>query len=381
MVELLGVWPTFTKSIDRAGQLLTKIGSSWDLRTELTKSIQTSRMEEPEIAQPLSTAIQLALVDTLAELGVLPSLVAGHSSGEIAAAYCAKAISFEDAITVAYHRGRLASDLRKRVVDRPGSMLAVGAAPEVVDAKISELGDASKRLEIACYNSPSSVTVSGDDDAIVSLMEILNADEIFHRKLNTGGAAYHSHQMKMIEKEYFDSLEGIRAGVTDSSVIMVSSLTGNEIKETLIDRAYWVQNLVSPVQFAEATKKLCQTKSGYKRVNLILEVGPHSQMRAPIKQTLRTLRGDRDAHRSGYNLLATLFRRFSSFLAWLSMYSRFFWLVFFSVLHLTVQNVSSPFYYYFITQSNVIASIHERDSYTNYTLYIASEKPTTILKG
>lgn len=290
--ELLGVWPTFTNSIDRAGQFLTNIGSQWDLRTELTKSAETSRVEEPEIAQPLSTAIQLALVDTLAELGVLPSLVAGHSSGEIAAAYCAKAISFEDAITVSYHRGRLASDLRKRVTDRPGSMLAVGAAPEVVDAKINELGDASKRLKIACYNSPSSVTVSGDDDAVVSLMEKLKKDDIFNRKLKTGGAAYHSHQMKMIEQEYFDALEGIRAGGTDSSVIMVSSLTGNEIGETLIDKKYWVQNLVSPVQFTEATKKLCQTKSGYKRVDLILEVGPHFQMGGPIKQTLRTLRGD-----------------------------------------------------------------------------------------
>ncbi|PCG95659.1 Acyl transferase/acyl hydrolase/lysophospholipase [Penicillium occitanis (nom. inval.)] len=290
--ELLGSWPTFTSSIKRAGHRLTEIGCSWDLTTELLKSTETTRVDEPEVAQPLSTAIQLALADSLAELDIFPSFVAGHSSGEIAAAYCAKAISFEDAMTVSYHRGRLASVLRKRVSDSPGGMLAVGESPEVVTEKIKEIGDAQKRIRVACFNSPSSVTVSGDDDAITLLQEVLGDADIFNRKLRTGGAAYHSHQMNFIESEYRTSLRGITGGKTDSSVVMVSSLTGEEIGDTIIDKDYWVQNLVSPVQFTEATKKLCQSKSGHKRLDLLLELGPHFQLGGPISQTLRTIRGD-----------------------------------------------------------------------------------------
>lgn len=288
---LLGVWPSFTKSIARAERCLKAIGCPWNLKEELNKPAEISRVEHPEIAQPLSTAVQLALVNTLAELGVLPSVVVGHSSGEIAAAYCAQAISFDDAMIVSYHRGRLTSQLQKRVTECAGAMLAVGASPEAVDGFIQNL-EASDRMKIACFNSPSSVTVSGDEDAIVQLQKKLEEAKVFNRKLRTGGAAYHSHQMLLIEKEYLQALQKIKGSQPSASVTMVSSLTGVEIGGMVIDRDYWVRNLVSPVLFTNAMKRVCQTKSGSKRVDFILEVGPHSQLGGPIKQTLRTLRGD-----------------------------------------------------------------------------------------
>jgi acyl transferase domain-containing protein len=67
-------------------------------------------MEDPRIAQPISTAVQLSLVDVLKDLGIISNAVVGHSSGEIAAAYCAEAISFENTMKVSYHRGRLTSE-------------------------------------------------------------------------------------------------------------------------------------------------------------------------------------------------------------------------------------------------------------------------------
>ena len=118
--SLLGTWPTFTASMKRAATCMQACGSSWDLFEELLKEPAESRMEDPCIAQPMSTAVQISLVDALKDLGVVPSAVAGHSSGEIAAAYCAEAISFEDAMTVAYHRGRLTSDLRKENKGKAG---------------------------------------------------------------------------------------------------------------------------------------------------------------------------------------------------------------------------------------------------------------------
>ena len=53
----------------------------------------------------MCTAVQIALVDALSAIGVHPSAVVGHSSGEIAAAYASGAISAEEAITVVLHRG------------------------------------------------------------------------------------------------------------------------------------------------------------------------------------------------------------------------------------------------------------------------------------
>ncbi|CAG8909360.1 unnamed protein product [Penicillium egyptiacum] len=292
--ELLDACPVYAKSIARASQHLAAIGCPWDLVTELTKHPETSRIDEPEISYPLTIAVQLALADTFAEIGVAPSFVLGHSSGELAAAYCAKAISFEEAVTVSYHSGHLTSALKGKGGGLSGSMLAVGASYEMITALIHTASDAATTagIKIACTNSPLSVTVSGDDSAISRLQEILETRGIFNQKLHTGTAAYHSHQMAEIAPELSQNLESLKGARADPSVVMVSSSTGSETGGTILGAEYWVKSLVSPVQFMEATKTLCQTSSGSKRVDFLLEIGPHSQLDKPIKETLQTVLGD-----------------------------------------------------------------------------------------
>lgn len=289
--ELLNTWPTFTKSVERATRNLSKLGCKWDVVSELQKDDSESRVNDPAFGQPLSTIIQLALVETLAGLGVIPCAVTGHSSGEIAAAYCAKVLSFEDAVKVSYHRGRLTGSLIQNMKDEQGAMLAVGATPELSTQYIENLDYISQKLTIACYNSPSSVTVSGDSVAIDHLSQVLGANGIFNRKLRTNGAAYHSHQMRRIEKQYYEALDGIEARSPVKSVTMVSSLTGVEATG-MLGRDYWVKNLVSPVLFTDATRCLCESPSGARKVDVIVEIGPHPQLGGPIKQTLKTLTGE-----------------------------------------------------------------------------------------
>ena len=291
--SLLGTWPTFTASMKRAATCLQACGSSWDLFEELLKDPSESRMEDPCIAQPISTAVQISLVDTLGDLGVFASAVAGHSSGEIAAAYCAKAISFEDAITVAYHRGRLTSDLRKESKGKAGAMIAVGAPATTVKQSIDQLGAAaSSKIAIACFNSPASVTVSGDEDVIRSLKQILDEQDVWNRLLRTGGAAYHSPQMLQVASKYHEALKDVSGGVPASDISMASSVTGEEVGNKPIQRDYWVLNLVSPVRFTDALKKMCMGEGGTRKVDLLLELGSHFQLESPIKQTVRTFTGE-----------------------------------------------------------------------------------------
>jgi acyl transferase domain-containing protein len=47
---------------------------------------EKQRINDPEVAQPLCTILQVALVDLLRDFGIAPAAVIGHSSGEIAAA-------------------------------------------------------------------------------------------------------------------------------------------------------------------------------------------------------------------------------------------------------------------------------------------------------
>ncbi|TGO47720.1 hypothetical protein BOTNAR_0510g00040 [Botryotinia narcissicola] len=290
--SLLGTWPTFTASMKRAAACIKTCGSSWDLLEELLKKPEESRMEDPRIAQPISTAVQISLVDTLKDLGVFPSAVIGHSSGEIAAAYCAEAISFEDAMTVAYHRGRLTGDLRKENKGKAGAMIAVGASAKTVKQSIDRLGAAvSSRIAIACFNSPESVTVSGDEDVINSLKQRLDKQDIWNRLLRTGEAAYHSPQKLQVAEKYHEALKDLSGGVPVSNISMVSSVTGEDHADKPITRDYWVHNLVSPVRFTDALKRTCVGESGTRKVDLLLELGSHFQLEGPIKQTLRTFTG------------------------------------------------------------------------------------------
>lgn len=318
--ELLSSHPNFARSIERACQHLIKLGSQWNLLEELSKPQEGTRINEPALSQPLTTAIQLALVDLLVEFGVPICAVVGHSSGEIAAAYSAKAISFEDAMTASYFRGKLTSDLITGTLKYNGAMLAVSAERMAVDKHISRIGRKLGQMRIACFNSPTSVTVSGDSNTIDELKTVLDSEGTFSRMLSTNGAAYHSHHMEAIEKEYAAVLEKTLScthSTFSSSVRMFSSVTGRENEDcTAPDVAYWVTNLLSPVLFSQALHEMCEKQYGGKNLDMIIEVGPHSQLAGAVNQTLKAgtrqivyasiLKRGRDAEISLLECLCTL---------------------------------------------------------------------------
>lgn len=88
-VELLQAYDVFRDSVARSASLLSSMGCSWDPVAELQRPKDKSRLKSPAISQPICTVLQIGLVDLLRSWGVTPKKVVGHSSGEIAAAYCA----------------------------------------------------------------------------------------------------------------------------------------------------------------------------------------------------------------------------------------------------------------------------------------------------
>lgn len=150
----------------------------------MLKDAETSRIKEPEVAQPLCTAVQIALVDVLWQWGIRPSSVIGHSSGEIAAAYASGAITAEVAIMISYFRGLA---IRLSVDRSMGAMAAVGLA------RRKAIGYLLTGVTIACDNSPNSVTLSGDEATLAVVLQNIMADdgETFCRRLDVS-VAYHS---------------------------------------------------------------------------------------------------------------------------------------------------------------------------------------------
>ena len=146
---------------------------------ELCEARSAEHLRQPELSQTLATAVQIALVDLLGSWGIVPHAVVGHSSGEIAGAYCAGHISKENAIKVAFYRGRVSSQAARNAEISQG-MLAVGLGP---DAAAKYLSDLKQPVTIACYNSPSSITLSGPVDDLVAVEGRVRANGHFARIL------------------------------------------------------------------------------------------------------------------------------------------------------------------------------------------------------
>lgn len=295
--ELLNNYPVFANSMASSESYLLSLGADWTLLAELSKITAESRINEAAISQPCCTAVQLGLVDLLQSWGVQPQSVCGHSSGEIAAAYAAGFLSASDALQIAFHRGECVANLKTKNPELEGRMLAAGISAEKAQEYILKASSKSSgKVVVACINSPMSVTLSGDKSAIQSIQSDLEGDGVFNRILQVD-VAYHSHHMELIREEYLRTMEGLRPLKSESGVRMISSVTGKEVHGESVTADYWARNMVSAVQFSKALEGCLtllpeHTKSSYPTADLILEIGPHSALAGPIKQTLKASRQD-----------------------------------------------------------------------------------------
>ena len=133
---------------------------------ELQKPADTSQLARAEFAQPLCTAIQIALANEMARCGVRPKAVIGHSSGEIAAAYASGAITLPAALIISYYRGYITKN--QKLV---GGMAAIGLGPSAVSAFLED------GVVIACENSPTSTTISGDLEKVKKVLIRIKVDK------------------------------------------------------------------------------------------------------------------------------------------------------------------------------------------------------------
>ncbi|KAK4868058.1 hypothetical protein LT330_007256 [Penicillium expansum] len=258
----------------------------WSLIGELTEPRAGEHLRQPEYSQSILTALQLCIFAVLEAWGINPSSVVGHSSGEIAAAYAAGHIDRASAIKAAFYRGRAAVNCKSQGrLDSDVGMLAVGLSSQ---ATLEYLDKYKGSAWIACFNSPSSVTVSGKQSTLNNLADEIKAQGHFARELQVE-LAYHSELMTPIGEEYFTLLEDDAQfqplqGDGACKAKMFSSVTGS-LKESMPDVLYWKSNMVSPVRFSEALLELVKTDAP----TMIIEIGPSGALAGPISEVLKTL--------------------------------------------------------------------------------------------
>ncbi|KUJ19568.1 uncharacterized protein LY89DRAFT_696039 [Mollisia scopiformis] len=251
---------------------------SWSLLGELTELRKPQHLRQPEFSQPIVTALQLVILEILDSWGINTQAVVGHSSGEIAAACAAGHLTQEEAIKIAFYRGRaVVLDGAKTSL----GMLAVGLGSDKVQDYI---GDLSASVQIGCYNSPNSVTLSGESTALETVRQRLDNDKHFARLLQVD-VAYHSKFMESIAARYQDLLlqncKFDENAHLSEKATMYSSVTGH-LLDRACDAAYWMGNMESPVLFDQAVQAMLSAPEN--PPDFLIEIGPSGALAGPISQ-------------------------------------------------------------------------------------------------
>ncbi|KAJ7622413.1 acyl transferase domain-containing protein [Roridomyces roridus] len=225
--------------------------------------------------------LQIALFDLLVSVGITPSSLAGHSAGETAVLYASGAGSKEMALEIAIARGQSMT-----ITESPNlGMASLACSADVARAIISRMSGA---VEISCYNSPNSVTISGTSTLLAEAVDLARADGIFAQRIRTMVPG-HSSYMDPIRDECMARMEDIFARYTGPRVPRIpvfSTCTG----ETLVNAftpAYFWSNCRHAVLFSSAISSVLEFHTD--AAPIFLEISCH-----PVLATLIASHGVTD---------------------------------------------------------------------------------------
>ena len=270
--RLLEEEPLFRETI-REIDVIFRRHADFSLEDELAGRNGEGRYEFTEIAQPALFALQIGITQMLRHRGIMPVAVAGHSVGEVAAAWASGSLTLEAAVDVIYQRSRLQGTTKGK-----GEMTAVGLGHEAAQNLLAELG-LVQSLDIAGINSSSGVTIAGNPKLLSLLESALNERGFFNKRLDLD-YAFHSPAMDEIEAGIRETLAELKPGKTQAP--FYSTVTGTLLNGTELDAEYWWHNIRKPVLFKQAIKSILDDG-----INIFIEIGPHAVLRSYINDCLK----------------------------------------------------------------------------------------------
>ncbi len=225
----------------------------------LGKSVSSLCFEGPEEnlkqtvnTQPCIVTMSIAALEALkSQLNIEPSYVAGHSLGEYCAMYAAGVMSLETTFKAIQKRADLMNESATG-----GSMAAVlNASDEQLKSALEE-GSKVGYVDVANYNSPAQVVITGDNDAVAKTSEHLLANGVRRVVPLPVSGAFHSKFMEKASEgfaEFASSLELNNASVPVITNVDAQATTSSEdfrakMPKQICSSVYWTQTIQSMVE-------------------------------------------------------------------------------------------------------------------------------------
>ncbi|MFB2772484.1 SDR family NAD(P)-dependent oxidoreductase [Pelatocladus sp. BLCC-F211] len=240
-----------------------------DLMFDKTEA-STQKLNQTKFTQPALFTLEYALSRLIHHWGITPSIVLGHSIGEIVAATVAELFSLPDAVKIVSMRAHLMQS-----VSTPGGMFAVRDAA----ANVLPLLEGIEDIALAAINMPTQCVISGAEPALAEFAKRLAAKTIDYVRLPVSHA-FHSPLMREVYDQFQAVFEQVK--FYPPQISLVSNLTGKIASyEELSNPNYWVQQLGQPVLFVQCIQTLEQRGSHF-----FLEIGPKATLTKLAKRTV-----------------------------------------------------------------------------------------------
>jgi acyl transferase domain-containing protein len=242
----------------------------WSLMGVLRGEPGAPALEAVDVIQPALFAVMVSLAGLWRACGVTPDVVVGHSQGEVAAAHVAGGLSLADAARMVALRSRVLARLTGR-----GRMASVSLPAAQLAGRLERWGE---RIVIAGVNGPTSVTVSGEPEALDEFLGECATEGVRAREVAAAIGAGHSPQVQALREELLEACSGVvpRSG----EIPFHSTVTGGALDTARLDAEYWYRNARETVRFQDTVRGLL--REGHRA---FVEVSPHPVLSVAVGET------------------------------------------------------------------------------------------------
>ena len=235
----------------------------------LNKSISTICFEGPEEdlkqtvnTQPAIVTMSIAAMKALtSQIDIKPDYVAGHSLGEYCAMYTAGVMSLENTLKSIQKRADLMG------ATKGGSMAAVlNASEEQLKAGLAE-GSKVGYVDVANYNSPAQVVITGDENAVKAAGDYMLANGVRRVVPLAVSGAFHSKFMENAGHEFASFISNVE--LNDASIPVITNVDAEPTVNSADFREKMPKQIYSSVHWTQTIEKMVSDG-----VEIFIEIGP-----------------------------------------------------------------------------------------------------------